>query len=139
VDDLAALVPAGQIVPMRDLRKDVHLVAPESLRLFQELTGLTGEYVPGTGARARGSAAALSTVCVNPVHDQDEHQPLTCAKCGRLRVGPGGILCRPCRAFLENRSTQDYYGSPPRQQRRNCPYSTDPGSGEPVSQAAPSV
>jgi hypothetical protein len=112
VDDLAALVPAGQIVPMRDLRTDVHLVAPDSLGLFQELTGLSGEYLPGASPRLRGRVAALSTVCVNPVHDRDDEATLrSCAKCGNLPVGPGGVLCRACRAFLENRSVQDFYGA----------------------------
>lgn len=112
VDDLAALVPAAQIVPMRDLHNDVHLVAPDTVKLFRELTGLSGEYLPGSSARLRGRATALSTICVNPFHDRD-HEPMlrNCAKCGNLPVGPGGILCRSCRAFLENRPVQDYYDS----------------------------
>jgi hypothetical protein len=72
---------------MRALRGDVHLVAPETLALFEELTGFSGDYFPGRGS-ARGRRAEESAFCVNPVHDQ----PVTdriCAKCDRAPRGQG--------------------------------------------------
>lgn len=79
VDDVAGLVPAEQILPMRDTRGHVHLVSPASLALYRELTGRPGDYVPGN-PRASGDKAPRTTHCANPVH---ERQTPTHCSCGQ--------------------------------------------------------
>ncbi|HEX6347112.1 hypothetical protein [Umezawaea sp.] len=107
VDDIAEMIPAREMVPMRDLLGHVHLVSPENLALFQDLTGTSGEYRPGS-APAGVRAAAGTTTCVNPDHDDPSPGPL-CSKCGRAPVGPGRVLCPACLHRLRNRS---YYDTP---------------------------
>lgn len=92
VDDLAARIPAEKIVPMRDLRGDVHLVAPENLVLYRELTGLSGAYRPG-GARTADDLA--------------EPPGTPCSKCGVAAAGPGGVLCPDC---LHRLRSTNWYG-----------------------------
>jgi hypothetical protein len=111
VDDVAAMLPAERIVPMRALRGDVHLVAPETLTLFEELTGQKGAYFPDTH-RPRGGRAAESAFCVNPVHDQPIVERI-CFKCDRAPAGPGGVLCLACARCMESRPARDYYDSLP--------------------------
>ncbi|WP_372665839.1 hypothetical protein [Amycolatopsis kentuckyensis] len=111
VDDVAAMLPAEQIVPMRALRGDVHLVAPETLTWFEELTGQNGAYFPDI-RRPRGGRAASSAFCVNPVHDQQIVER-TCFKCDRAPAGPGGVLCLACTRAMESRPARDYYKSLP--------------------------
>jgi hypothetical protein len=102
VDDVAAMVPAEQILAMRDAKGDVHLVSPESLDLYGGLTGLTGEYAPRTSG-PRGNTASHTTQCVNPIHDRQT--PTRCA-CGQqiyplaqlVRVRDD--LCEACRIKL---------------------------------------
>jgi hypothetical protein len=111
VDDVAAMLPAEQIVPMRALRGDVHLVAPETLNLFEELTGQNGAYWPDA-RRPRGGRAADSALCVNPVHDQQIVER-TCFKCDRAPAGPGGVLCLACTRAMGSRPARDYFKSLP--------------------------
>ncbi|WP_134731667.1 hypothetical protein [Amycolatopsis nivea] len=111
VDDVAAMLPAERIVPMRALQGDVHLVAPENLQLFQELTGLTGSYFPDN-RKIRGRPDADRRFCANPVHDQPVAERI-CSKCSRAPAGPGGVLCLACTRFLSSRTSRDFYGSLP--------------------------
>lgn len=99
VDDVADLVPAEQIVPLQDEKKRVFLVSPESLKLYQDLTGRSGEYWPGT-TTSTGVTPVKTTRCVNPVHDQ--RTPSRCA-CGQeiyhlaQLIRPRADLCDGCR------------------------------------------
>ena len=112
VDDVAAMIPAEEIVPMRDMHGDVHLVAPENLKLFREISGLGGEYIPGS-SRTRGSSARASFICLNPAHESVTALPEKhCSKCGSAPAGPGGILCAVCREIIQNRPTSFYYRMP---------------------------
>lgn len=100
VDDVAAMVPTRRILPIRDLRGGVHLAAPEDLDLFRELTGRSGEYVPGQ--RNRGGPATRRTRCRYPAHD-DSPVFKYCGSCGQgifrlaqlVRADPD--LCECCR------------------------------------------
>ena len=81
VDDVAAQLPAGELVAMRDLLGDVRIVSPDDLRLFQEMTELSGEYQPGNNRSARGQAAPRTTACANTGHRRATPAN-QCAKCG---------------------------------------------------------
>jgi hypothetical protein len=107
VDDVAAMVPGEEIVPMRDLKGNVHLVDPENLKLFQELTGTSGSYQP-SGSHQSPRGAAKSARCRSHPNEA-VHEQLNCSKCGRVPAGPGGVLCLACRHILENRPASTYY------------------------------
>lgn len=107
VDDVAAMIPAEQIVPMRDLRGNVHLVDPVDLALYHELTGHDGAFAPNNSAQ-RSRRAASSTPCLN--HATEQEAPL-CYKCSHAPAGPGGVLCLACRLAIENRPASSYYPS----------------------------
>jgi hypothetical protein len=108
------MIPAEKIVPMRDLRGDVHLVTPANLALFQEITGLNGDYRPGN-APSPARAAITSTTCLNPVHDRAEPSTTrrSCSKCGHAPAGPGGVLCPGCLHLLRSRPVGRHYGGEP--------------------------
>ncbi len=109
VDDVAAMIPAEQIVPMRDVRGNVHLVDHENLALYEELTGSDAAYRPTTSKQHRRSTTTSSR-CANPIHDQvAAYVESTCSKCGHAPTGPGGVLCLACRMALENRPVSSYY------------------------------
>lgn len=107
VDDVAAMVPAEQIVPMLDLRGNVHLVDPDNLTLYEELTGSPADYSPTTSNTARRKSSTTSK-CANPVHTQVTTAGPTCAKCGRRPAGPGRVLCPTCRQILESQLFNGY-------------------------------
>lgn len=102
VDDVAVMVPAERLVPMRDIKKQVYLVSPASLAIYRELTGHSGEYDPATGA-PKTRTPPHTEKCVNPVHDRE--LPANCA-CGepiyRLAqlVRARDDLCERCRMQL---------------------------------------
>lgn len=102
VDDVAAMVPAEQILPMQDAKGHVHLVSPESLELYRGLTGLIGDYAPGKSG-PRGNTATQTTQCLNPIHDQ---QILIRCACGQeiyplaQLVRGREDLCERCRIKL---------------------------------------
>lgn len=101
VDDVATLAPVADIVPMCDASGHVHLVSPESLRLFQELTGLRGDYAPGR-AGPTGKAPTRSTACTNP---HDRRTPRYC-RCGQEiyrisdMIRARDDICEGCRIKL---------------------------------------
>jgi hypothetical protein len=117
VDDVAAMIPAGEILPMRGQNGLVYLVSPASMTRHQELTGGAGPWAPSTPAKApRPAGHQSSAVCINPVHrpasvtlldDSGQDQPISavpprmCNSCGVAPAGPGGILCGPCRTRIE--------------------------------------
>ena len=105
VDDVAAMIPAEEIVPMRDLRGAVHLVAPANLALFQDITGLSGDYRPGN-APTPVRAAVTSTTCPNSVPSAVR----SCSKCDRAPAGAGGVLCPACLHLLRSRPMGWHYG-----------------------------
>ncbi len=108
VDDVARMLPAGELVAMRDLIGHVRLVSPADLRMFQEMTGLTGEYRPGGHRRAPGQSAPMTTECANTEHRRGP-APGRCAKCGLRPSGEGLVLCESCRLMLASRTAADYY------------------------------
>lgn len=109
VDDVAAMIPAEEIVPMRDLKGNVHLVDLENLRLFQELTGSNGSYHP-SGSQQRPRRASKSAHCRSHLDDQAaSHSERNCSKCDRAPAGSGGVLCLACRLLIENRSPSALY------------------------------
>jgi hypothetical protein len=121
VDDVAAMIPSGDIVPMRGQDGLVYLVSPASMARHQELTGGLGQWLPGAKApgkrRLRGPQP--SEICRNPVHhpelpgetgdDAEPRVPLRydggeprgpgiylaglCVICGRgtVHTGPDGL------------------------------------------------
>lgn len=122
VDDVAAQFPAGQIKLLRfrrnPRRDDVFLVSPESLALYEELTGDSGQFPADPVTDDRSPRTAPGTVvCRNPqtavttrVHAEDHAPELvntrwarTCVKCGQAPPGAGGILCPRCRSALSLR------------------------------------
>ncbi|WP_037305572.1 hypothetical protein [Amycolatopsis orientalis] len=114
VDDVAGMLPSAELVAMRDLLGDVRLVAPKDLKLFQEMTGLTGEYWPGSSRRARGRPAPRTIECASTGHRRGP-APARCWKCGLRPCGEGGVLCGSCRLMIEGRTASDYYAMlPPR-------------------------
>lgn len=102
VDDVAERVPAEQIVPMRDSRGFVHLVSPESLLLYTNLTESDATYLP-TGKGPRSGLPSRTTPCTNP-HLQPS-PPTHCA-CGQAIYPLGKLrrvredLCERCRITL---------------------------------------
>ncbi|PXY33443.1 hypothetical protein BAY59_10155 [Prauserella coralliicola] len=101
------MIPAEQIVPMRDLRGDVHLVDPVDLALYHELTGHDGAFAPNNSSQ-RSRRATSSTPCLNHIN---EGKAPFCYKCSRAPAGPGGVLCLACRQEIENRPASSYYAS----------------------------
>ncbi len=124
VDDVAAMVPGEHIVPMRDLKGNVHLVDHENLRLFQEITGLSGAYHP-SGSERRPRQAPTSSHCRSHPDDLSlSGSGPNCSKCDRAPAGPGGVLCLACRMSLETKLANTYNsprhrasGPPPRNAR----------------------
>jgi hypothetical protein len=94
VDDVAALLPARQILPMRDAQGYVHLVSPESLARYRELTGLAGDYAPSTSDLPPGTPT--------PTTASESRTPTHCA-CGQeiypltQLVRARDDLCERCR------------------------------------------
>lgn len=98
------MVPAEQILPMRDAKRNVHLVSPENLELYRGLTGLIDDYAPDNSGR-RGKAATQTMQCVNPVHNQQARTRTHCG-CGQeiyslaQLVRARDDLCERCRIKL---------------------------------------
>lgn len=70
VDDVAEMIPAGEIRPLLGLDKHVYLVSLDSFRRYQDMTGGLGEWLAGTGTPPRTSAGGQSPEpCHNPWHD----------------------------------------------------------------------
>jgi len=112
IDDVAAQVPAGEIVPMKFRRSsrssDVLLVSPASRALYEDLTGRTARaYFDGAAEPLRSSRPSGEVECRN---DQPRH--LTAVRCFRCQASPagaGGVLCLLCRLDIE---ASDGYQSP---------------------------
>jgi hypothetical protein len=117
VDDVASMVPAGEIVPMRFRGRDVLLVSPESLRLYEELAGHPAElvFIPaaenGT-PRADRVADRIECSAPFPVLRGSQLELIfpgiaLCSYCRTQPAGPGGILCAADKALLTNRTRPD--------------------------------
>jgi hypothetical protein len=104
IDEVAAQVPAGEIVPMRFRRtsrtSDVFLVAPASLALYEDMTGREARTFPGVAAgvlragRPAGDVECRSDQPVGPA-------AVRCFRCDENPAGPGGVLCPGCRLDVE--------------------------------------
>lgn len=98
MDDVAARVPAGLIIPMRFPRlrggSDVLLVSPESLSLYESVTGRANEVVfnPLAELPRRRVPEDARVECVVDMHDR-------CVWCGQplLLRRPGREMCERCR------------------------------------------
>jgi hypothetical protein len=110
IDDVAARVPAGEIVPMRFRRSsrshDVYLVPPSSLELYEELTGTEAGLSLGRDEPAAAAApAARAAGHADCRSDQAGLLPaVRCFRCGEAAAGPGGVLCPGCRHDIEARN-----------------------------------
>jgi hypothetical protein len=98
VDDVARMAPNRELVPMRDASKNVHLVLPEDLDLWEELTGRSGEYRPGT-ASSHARKPTSTTICTSPAHDVNT--PMVC-ECGQIMLPLAQLerivpVCEQCR------------------------------------------
>jgi len=70
VDDVAGMIPAGEIVPLRYWNGNVFLVASADFYRYQDMTGGLGAWVPITGlAPGRSSAPLGPEPCHNPTHN----------------------------------------------------------------------
>jgi hypothetical protein len=104
IDDVAARVPAGDIVPMKFRRtsrtSDVLLVSPASLTLYEDLTGRAASLSFGASAETlRRSRAPGPVACRN---DQTgTRTAVRCFRCHSSPAGPGGVLCLLCRLDIE--------------------------------------
>ncbi|MGV9367948.1 hypothetical protein [Amycolatopsis sp. NPDC003731] len=107
VDDVARMIPAGELVAMRDLLGDVRLISGTDLELYQEMTGLSGEYQPGDRHRRRGRSAPRTAECVNTGHRSATTG--MCAKCGLRPRGQGDVLCETCWLMISGRTAAEHY------------------------------
>lgn len=69
VDDVAGMIPAGQIRPLLARDRHVYLVSPDSFRRYQDMTGGLGEWLPGTGTPRTPTRGHSPEPCHNPWHD----------------------------------------------------------------------
>jgi hypothetical protein len=73
------MVLAEQILPMQELGGHVHLVSPDSLDLYRELSDHPGDFIPGQpGPRAK--TPNRTAECVNPIHEQQEPKHCECGE-----------------------------------------------------------
>jgi hypothetical protein len=100
VDDIAARVPAGEIVPLRDTAGAVHLTSPRSAGLYRELTDQDCAYTP----EARGPRSGKHgqpRLCTNP-HRQGRRGTCSCGN----KIYPltqlvrAAEVCERCRITL---------------------------------------
>ena len=69
IDNLAGLIPAGEIVPLRTWNENVFLDPSPFIR-FQEMTGGLGKWAPVTDITPRNlTAPPYPQPCRNPGHD----------------------------------------------------------------------
>jgi hypothetical protein len=120
VDDVAGMIPASEIVPLRRRDGQVMLVSPASLNLYRELVGI-GDWSHGSKPKTyRGRVLAgkqTTSWCQNPMHPAVTQDPVAtepahavpaprtrlCNMCSSEPPGPGGILCATCKQSLEAR------------------------------------
>ena len=77
IEDVAGLIPAGEIIPMIDRSGQVILVSRASFALYQELTNGLGAWPPLVGKRTTRSSSSQGTLtrgssapCLNPAHPE---------------------------------------------------------------------
>jgi hypothetical protein len=109
-DDVATMAPGGQLMPMRFRGKDVLLMSPRSLSLYEELEGVRPELIFAPAAergRPNPSRIADRIECVAPLSLRGPQLELifpgavTCFRCGEQGAGSGGILCGSCTAEIQ--------------------------------------
>lgn len=69
VDDVAAMVPDGQLVPLHYYGRWVYLVDPRSLATYEDITGAPHEFRFHEKAHPDRPREQESTECPNPRHD----------------------------------------------------------------------
>lgn len=104
IDDVAARVPAGEIVAMTFRRtskaSDVLLVSPESLALYEDMTGKKARLsLGGTQGMMRATRPAGEIECRN--NQPEDPAAVRCYKCRENAAGPGGILCPSCVQLIQ--------------------------------------
>jgi hypothetical protein len=104
VDDVAAMVPAREAVPLVTHNGTVYIIPQSDVNLHFELTGTTGDFTPDSKARPHKTRKFASQECRNPLHDSDTGAaPVTiCQQCGNqlLLFRPGRRLCERCRPMM---------------------------------------
>jgi hypothetical protein len=123
VDDVAGMIPAGEIRPLLARDGQVYLVSRASFSCYQDLTVGLGTWEPGRRPRSRRPRKRQPEPCRYAGHDQPGplHDPsaltpgaldgagglintrwtATCAHCHAAPPGPGGILCPACKTAIE--------------------------------------
>lgn len=100
VDDLAAMVPDDQVVPLQTEKGHVFLVPPSSQKLYYELTGVPGTYIPGQPAQDWTLPGLPDPPCDNAAPPRRmRREGKKCEGCGQLLllVEPGRTHCQACR------------------------------------------
>jgi hypothetical protein len=104
VDDVAGMIPAGEIVPLRYWNGNVFLVSLVDFYRFRDMTGGLGTWAPVAGvAPGRSSASLHPEPCHNPTHNAPipsaQLYPLTtnAAPSGHVRQ-PADVPLRGSRA-----------------------------------------
>jgi len=99
VDDLAAMVPEDQAMPVQTNKGYVYLVPPGSQKMYYELTGVPGVYVPGAPVRQWTSPGPQVPPRVVPVRPRQVRAGPRCEGCGQLLllVRPDRTHCQACR------------------------------------------
>jgi hypothetical protein len=128
VDDVAAMLPAGQLVPLRYWTGTAFLVSPEDFATYQDMTGGQGHWQPG-GKTIPGKRTIRQKPepCRNPSHDlppdpairrqhaepppRERHHTSApghqiCPGCHESELTFGRTLCQACKllAALSNRT-----------------------------------
>ncbi|HUY48641.1 MAG TPA: hypothetical protein VMV92_23465 [Streptosporangiaceae bacterium] len=132
VDDVAAMLPAGQLVPLRYRTGTAFLVSPEDFRTYLEMTGGQGHWPPG-GKTARGPRTIRQQPqpCRSPRHDipaqpadlrihaepaprERRHAPAAdrkiCPVCQESELTYGRAMCQACglMATWNSRAAADF-------------------------------
>jgi hypothetical protein len=119
VDDVAAMLPAGQLVPLRYRSGTAYLVSPQDLATYKDMTGGQGDWKPG-GKTAPGKRAIRQKpeICRNSSHNDQPAPPITrhpaepvpserlrpeargrliCPGCRESELAYGRTICQSCR------------------------------------------
>lgn len=75
IDDVAAMVPAGDAVPLQGRNGYVYLVPASSAALYEELTGLIGKFTPGGPVRPQRNSPRRPEPCHSPAHERSYVRP----------------------------------------------------------------
>lgn len=111
IDDVAGMIPAGEIVPLQSWYENVFLVSKADFVRFQEITGGLGKWAPLQGVAPRGLTSSLRPQpCRNQTHDAtvlSQRMPATsigretCPVCRTARLVHGRTVCQCCVVLIK--------------------------------------